>query len=267
MKTTDFLRDNIFSFGGGVQSTFILYLIWRGWMQAPEFIFHADMGLPEKYLDSYRKAVTDPMIRDICERHGTKFVESKKDFQRAVEKKIITPFWYANDAGKPSLSTRRSCTFDYKVSPSNKLIPRRGWSTMWLGISAEPRELKRVRPTDKLPHSRMRENYYPLIEMGLTRDDCIELLELWGVPAPQKSACDFCPFSSKKRFVERLAIDPTLYGRIKHIESRWHENEKNAERYLTIFLRELPTQEEAQEMAKAYVLDTDTSGGCGVCEF
>jgi len=265
MKTTDFLRDNIFSFGGGVQSTFILYLIWRGWMQAPEFIFHADMGLPEKYLDSYRKAVTDPMIRDICERHGTKFVESKKDFQRAVEKKIITPFWYANDAGKSSLSTRRSCTFDYKVSPSHRLIPKRGWSTMWLGISVD--ELKRVRDSQKLTNGRMRDSWYPLIEMDITRKDCVRLLGEWGVPMPKKSACDFCPFSSQKRLVENLAIDPTLHKRIKYIEECWHENEKNAERYLTIFLRELPTQEEAQEMAKAYVLDTDTSGGCGVCEF
>ena len=265
MKTNDFLRDNIFSFGGGVQSTFILYLIWRGWMQAPEFIFHANMGLPEKYLEDYRKAVTDPMIADICERHGTKFVESDLDFQGAVEKKVITPFWFANDAGKPSLSTRRSCTFDYKVKPSNKLIPRRGWSRMVLGISSD--EIKRVRDTEELSHSRMRENYYPLIEMGLFRDDCIALLKGWGVPTPQKSACDFCPFSSKKRLVGNLAIDPTLHERIKYIEARWHENEKHAHKFLTSFLGELPTQEQAQEMAGAYATQVENSGACGVCEF
>jgi len=265
MKTNDFVRDNIFSFGGGVQSTFILYLIWRGWMQAPEFIFHANMGLPEKYLEDYRKSVIDPMIADICERHGTKFVESNLDFQGAVEKNVITPFWWLNPDGKASLVTNRSCTSKFKVEPSNKLIPRRGWSTMWLGISSD--EIKRVRDTDKLPHSRMRENYYPLIEMGLFRDDCIALLKLWGVPTPQKSACDFCPFSSKNRLVGNLAKDPTLHERIKYIEARWHEDEKHAHKFLTSFLGELPTQEQAQEMVKAYATQVDNSGVCGVCEF
>jgi len=259
------IEGQIFSFGGGTQSTFILYLIWKGLLPAPEFIFHANMGLPEKYLEDYRKTVIDPMLADICKWHGTKFVESDLDFQGAVERHVITPFWWLTPEGKASLVTNRSCTYNFKVKPSNKLIPRRGRYTMWLGISAD--EIKRVRNTEDLTWSRVRENYYPLIEMGLTRDDCIELLKLWGVPPPQKSACDFCPFSSKIRLLERLANDPTLYGRIKHVESCWHKNKKHENKFLTIFLDKLPTQEEAQKMAGEYVAQVDNSGGCVSCEF
>ena len=136
---------------------------------------------------------------------------------------------------------------------------------MWLGISTD--ELKRVRDTQRLSRGRVRENYYPLIEMRLSRADCIALLKEFDIPMPKKSACDICPFSTKKRLVERLAIDPTLYTRIKHIESQWHENPKNVERYLTMFLDKLPTQEEAIKMVSMHALDTDNSGACGVCEF
>ena len=254
-------KDTIFSDGGGVQSVTILALIQRGFLPTPEIIFHAVMGIPELYLKPYRDSVIMPMIHEI----GSTYVESHKDFYGALQKRLITPFWYANDTGKASLSTRRSCTLDYKVRPSNKLIPRRAWNCTWLGISAD--EISRVRSTDYLTHGRVRDNWYPLVALGLTRNDCVKLLGDFGVPMPQKSACDFCPFSSRRRLIERLSEDAGLFERIKFIESCWHKNPKNRERYLTLYLDKLPTQEEAKMLHTKLIGESDNSGSCGVCEF
>jgi len=258
-------KDSILSDGGGVQSTFMIFGVWSGFLPVPGKIFHSDMGITERYLKEYRENVSMPMIRDICERYGTVYVESKKDFQASVEKAVITPFWYRNDMGKSSLVTNRSCTSNFKVIPANKEIAYRAWGKMWLGITTDEKE--RVRPPQKLTNGRMRDNWYPLIELGLTRGNCITLLKDCGVQVPQKSACDICPFSSKKRLIERLANDETLYPRIKHIEACWHKREKDEHKFLTVFLEGLPTQEQAKQMLGAQGENVDNSGNCGVCEF
>jgi len=257
-------KDSILSDGGGVQSTFMIFGVWSGFLPVPGKIFHADMGIAERYLQAYRESVTMPMIRDICDRYGTVYVESKKDFQASVEKAVTTPFWFRNDKGKSSLVTNRSCTANFKVIPANKEIPRLAWGTMWLGITTD--EFERVRASQRLSNGRMRDNWYPLIDLGLTRDNCITLLKDCGVQVPQKSACDFCPFSSRERLKERLANDETLYPRIKHIEACWHTKEKDAHKFLTHYLEDLPTQEQAKAMLRVQGESTERIEHCGVCE-
>ena len=260
------LKDNILAYGKGVQSTAILVLIDNGVLPAPEVIFHSNMGIAEDYLLPYFNEYSAPLIARICTRFGSRYEESNLAFQQAVENHVITPFWFLGAKGKPQLVARRSCTKNFKVAPSNKLIQRRGLGVIWLGISAD--ELKRARdPEESLTWSRRRVNYYPLIELGFTRDDCFKIIADYGLPVPPKSSCDFCPFSAKKRLIERLATDPTLYGRIKYIEAGWHQKPKNTHKFLTQFLGELPTQEEAKKLMGNYVNVIDNSGACGVCEF
>lgn len=52
---------------------------------------------------------------------------------------------------------------------------------------------------------------YPLIEAGITRSMCRDLIVKAGLPIPPKSACFFCP-ASKVQELKRLAIvDPAYY--------------------------------------------------------
>ena len=259
------IKDMFFAFGKGVQSNAILFMIDKGVLPAPEIIFHSNMGVTEDYLLPYFTEYSMPVIERICQRFGTKYQESDLDFQSAVEKRVITPFWFAGADGKPALVTRRSCTKTFKVDPSNLLIPKRAWCKVVLGISLD--EVRRAREWQELSWGRMRENWYPLIEHGLTRADCIELIVSYGMPVPPKSACDICPFSAKRRLIERLATDSTLYGRIKKIEANWHEKPKHAHKFLTVFLRDLPSQEQAIKLMSVYAKEIDNSGGCNVCEY
>lgn len=62
--------------------------------------------------------------------------------------------------------------------------------------------------------------WYPLIEWGWTREECIEAVAAVGLMVPPKSACFFCP-SSKKAEILQLAKDhPELAARAVAMEDR-----------------------------------------------
>ena len=56
-------------------------------------------------------------------------------------------------------------------------------------------------------------NLYPLIELKMTRRDCISIIEDAGLTVPEKSGCFFCPFNSTERWVQLLNRHPDLFER------------------------------------------------------
>lgn len=65
---------------------------------------------------------------------------------------------------------------------------------MLLGISFD--EIERI----KQPNVQYYSHVYPLVDMRLTRRDCVEIIRDAGLPVPHKSACWFCPFADAGRF-------------------------------------------------------------------
>ena len=61
----------------------------------------------------------------------------------------------------------------------------------WYGISLD--EIQRCKIEFVEP---WRRNRYPLIEMRMTRGDCLMWMERAGYPRPPRSACIGCPFHS-----------------------------------------------------------------------
>ena len=96
---------------------------------------------------------------------------------------------------------RRQCTHDWKIMPIRRWIReelvRRGAKATagavecWQGISWD--EALRMRTSDV----RYITNVYPLVDLRMTRMDCITWLEAHQLPVPPKSACTFCPFKSR----------------------------------------------------------------------
>lgn len=106
---------------------------------------------------------------------------------------------------------RRQCTHDWKITPIRRFIrqelatrglkPRPGIVECWQGISWD--EALRMRDSDV----RYVKNRFPLVEARLTRMDCIQWLQQHDLPVPPKSACTFCPYSSKRSWAERKRIN------------------------------------------------------------
>ena len=52
------------------------------------------------------------------------------------------------------------------------------------------------------------DNIYPLIDAGLYRNNCIQVVEDAGLGTPRKSACVYCPYQSDHRWAEMKRDNP-----------------------------------------------------------
>ena len=110
--------------------------------------------------------------------------------------------------------TRRQCTQDYKLEPIIPEVrrlagikprspgPKQPCVEQWIGISLD--EIQRVRTSRR----RWIANRYPLVELRMTRGDCLQWLARHGYPEPPKSSCTFCPFHSDAAWRAMKLTDP-----------------------------------------------------------
>lgn len=141
--------------------------------------------------------------------------------QQAVERMNGTrsryssiPTWVRGQDGKEAPS-RRQCTKDFKIMPIERLARARlGYAkgqvvkktaVAQIGISMD--EIVRM----KTSRTRWITNSYPLIDLRLTRDDCIGIVTDAGLPRPRKSACVFCPYTDNARWAEMQREDPESF--------------------------------------------------------
>lgn len=94
---------------------------------------------------------------------------------------------------------RRQCTRDFKIDVITKQARKlTGYSritkkqgllvNMWIGISTD--ESQRMKP-NRQPWISTR---WPLIEEGMSRQDCFTWMEKHGYQPPPRSACTYCPY-------------------------------------------------------------------------
>lgn len=72
----------------------------------------------------------------------------------------------------------------------------------WIGISFD--EAIRMKPS----FEDWQVNRWPLVELGMTRQDCLRWLEHHGYPLPPKSSCIGCPFHSDEMWRHIRDHDP-----------------------------------------------------------
>ncbi|WP_203872194.1 hypothetical protein [Planomonospora parontospora] len=108
---------------------------------------------------------------------------------------------------------KRQCTEEYKVKPIKRVVraalgapidgdgsvgrvPAGRYAYQDIGFSAD--EMRRVKDDEAPgPHSEL---IYPLIQLKMTREDCVNLLSEYGMENTPKSACVACPFSGNARW-------------------------------------------------------------------
>jgi hypothetical protein len=104
----------------------------------------------------------------------------------------------------------RQCTRDYKVRPVRRRARELSGGKpveMLMGISTD--EALRQRTSDV----KWITNVYPLLERGMSRDDCLRWVRDRGYPEPPKSACYFCPYASNQRWREIRDNDPDSWAK------------------------------------------------------
>jgi hypothetical protein len=76
------------------------------------------------------------------------------------------------------------CSNEWKTRVIDRWLKRQGVKEYrrWLGFS-----------TDELKRAKDHTAYFPLIELGLSRNDCLALIDDMGWPLPPRSSCYMCP--------------------------------------------------------------------------
>lgn len=112
---------------------------------------------------------------------------------------------------------RRQCTYKYKIEPIAKkqrdllgYRPRQripdGSVEVWIGISTD--EIPRM----KDPRNKWQRNRWPLIEAGMSRQECLKWMRDNGYPTPPKSSCIGCPFKTNAQWREMRDSDPVSWS-------------------------------------------------------
>jgi hypothetical protein len=228
-EMASFQPIHFISLGAGVQSSCMLLMAIRGEiLPKPACAIFADVGNEPESVYRWIEAVLKPA----CVGHFPLIIASKgnlgEDASRPrlskltgkIYSKPSLPFYVKRDpiepGGPPQIGRApRQCTGDYKVEVVHRAI--REFANLkkvgnevlvhaWLGISVD--EAHRMKDA-RLPWIR---NCYPLIDQGMTRQDCQKWLVKNGYGKAPRSACTFCGFRSDAEWLRLKTQEPDAFA-------------------------------------------------------
>jgi len=194
----------ILSLGAGVQSSTLAFMAEVGFIDPIDCAIFADTGSEPKkvyeWLSYMRETIKNFPIhvvqKGILKNDLEDFAEGKKNRVASV------PFFTETKTTPGPLL--RQCTPDYKITPVHKKIRElhglksrqkaKGviFDDLLIGISMD--EVQRIKPSGKdWLYAK-----WPLIDMRMTRQDCLSWMKSNGFPTPPESSCTFCPYHNNE---------------------------------------------------------------------
>lgn len=124
-----------------------------------------------------------------------------------------------------------SCSLRFKKEPQDKYVnhwrpAEEAWRRGSRCIKAIGYDAGETRRTFRVPEDdRKYEWWHPLVEWGLGRSECIEIIARAGIPVPRKSSCFFCPAMKKPEILGLKEEHPDLLRRALDVERTWQESD------------------------------------------
>lgn len=218
------------SYGGGVQSTALIVLAVQGRIDMPTAALFSNVGDDSEHpktLEYVRNIVTPWAAKHglpVIELHRTlKTGEKQTLWQRIMDydgEALREPIPVYGWSGAP---LSRSCTADHKIKVLGKYVKsqceKNDWPVeMMLGISVD--EIHRANRGKNEPWEK---RVYPLLDLGLRRDHCVEIIAKAGLPVPPKSACFFCPYTRMESWEKMKLNEPDLFKKCCDLEDKLNE--------------------------------------------
>ena len=104
----------------------------------------------------------------------------------------------------------RCCTAKFKTGPFYEYIETP--ATVYIGYDFGESTRRHVKKIDQVAYK------FPLIEKGITRERCKDIIKDHKLKVPRKSGCWFCPFQGLNGFMRLRNKYPTLYQMVMHLE-------------------------------------------------
>jgi hypothetical protein len=248
----------IVSYGGGRNTAALLILNLTGRVENPaRLAVFADTGGESP--QTYRHI---ELMSRWAQEHGGEIVTRRRPedlYDYVVNNhgpSIPVRMWPSGAMG------RRICTGDWKVAVIHRFLRKEmgaKHATQQLGFSMD--EFHRVKPNRR----KWLTNRFPLIELGLTRNDCLKIIVAEGLPPPPKSSCFFCPLHRVSWWQYLAAYDPELFAKAVALEGAilaWRESHGLGPAYLSSRLQ--PLQQVASSCQLRMFDEVENAAVCGV---
>tara|TARA_R100001129_G_scaffold142144_2_gene103332 strand:+ start:883 stop:1734 length:852 start_codon:yes stop_codon:yes gene_type:complete len=212
----------ILSLGAGIQSTALYLMALNGeFEKTPSAAIFADTQWEPKEVYEHVEKLQQfggDQIPIYTVTHGNLRQDTLDVIEGKKKRLSNPPFFVKDDNIRPNMAPDRGgmiwrqCTKDYKILPVQKKMrellgykPRqrvKKTARNWIGISVD--EASRMKDS----RDKWIENYYPLVERRLSRNDCVGYLRDNGFESTTKSACIGCPYHSNKTWVDMKKNKP-----------------------------------------------------------
>lgn len=216
----------VFSFGGGVQSVSALVLASQGKIDYQTFVF-ANVGEDSENPDTitYFHEIAIPFAKE----HNLRLEEIRRVTRDGRNETIYE--WLMKPSRSIGIPVRmasgapgnRSCTPTFKIRVVSKWLKSEGATAknpavLGMGISMD--EFHRMRSDSRFKHYTLD---YPLIDLRLTRAQCVEVIKSAGLPVPPKSSCWFCPYHKNSEWREMAVEHPDRFAASVELENILNE--------------------------------------------
>jgi hypothetical protein len=161
----------------------------------------------------------------------------------------------------------RNCTADFKIKVVDRWLRERGakesGAQVAIGISLD--EFQRMKPNmDKA--TPWKENRFPLIDLRMSRQDCISVIQKAGLPVPPKSSCFFCPFKSISNWQSMRNDEPELFRKSVDLENTMNDRRAMLGKDKVWFSNKLkPLDKATTELEQQSLFSEDIGCDSGYC--
>lgn len=269
---------HIISLGAGVQSSTMALMAAAGEItpMPTAAIFSDTAAEPRKvyeWLDWLETQLPFPVIRTM-----------KDGDERGLRGNILdaieggwfagAPFFTESLTGGREGRLRRQCTREFKIDPIKQQIrrmlglakgeraPNRIMAVSWIGISTD--EIARMKPSQE----HYIEKRHPLIELGMSRQDCIRWMRERYGKTPPKSSCTFCPYHDDALWRDMKLHDPESWADAVDIDRRIRNGVRGTTQKLYLHRSMTPLDQvdfrNAADAGQISLFDDDCEGMCGV---
>nr|VFK59909.1 MAG: hypothetical protein BECKTC1821F_GA0114240_103827 [Candidatus Kentron sp. TC] len=220
------MRTQIWSCGGGVQSTAIAALILTGEIPKPEHAIIIDTTRERSSTWDYLYAYTAPALREVgvhIARISSAQYANTDLFENS--RLLIPAFKRHGTGGKGKLPGH--CSSRWKERVAQRWAREKGIerADVWIGISLDEFGRRRESNLKWWRYS------YPLIDRRLSRNDCHAIIAGMGWPQPQKSSCWMCPHMRPEEWAYLLDVYPDDFEQAARLDEAMRETKPDA--YLT----------------------------------
>lgn len=187
----DKTRVQVLSYGGGTQSTAIAVLIYQKKLPKPDIVVMSDTTRESSVVMPYFKEHVVPLLDDMSIDWVVPSADEYSDTNVFIGGNSLPPFFSERGQKlRPALSRQPGfCSGKWKTDVIRRYLNSRFGEAkyeQWMGITVD--EIRRA----KTPIGKW-QKLYPLLALRLNRQECIKLVEDFGLPSPPRSSCWMCP--------------------------------------------------------------------------